>query len=74
MFQSYGASQILHGHLKLEVRAAKNLPDMEGFLSKMVNKKDVTDPFVDIKLGTAKLAVEIESTAVFFKLSIFLHF
>ena len=55
MYQSHGACQILHGYLKIEVRAAKNLPDMEGFLSKLVDKKDVTDPFVDIKLGSAKL-------------------
>ena len=51
-----GASNLLHGHLKLVVIEAKDLPDMEGFLSKLVNKKDVTDPFVEIKLGSAKLA------------------
>ena len=47
---------MIHGHLKLKVIEARDLPDMEGFLSKMVNKKDVTDPFVEIKLGSAKLA------------------
>ena len=47
--------QLLHGRLKIEVREAKQLPDMEGFLSKLVSKKDVTDPFVDIKLGKAKV-------------------
>ena len=61
MFSNYTStnslgSPNLHGHLKLVVIEAKDLPDMEGFLSKMVNKKDVTDPFVEIKLGSAKLA------------------
>ena len=27
-----------------------------GFLSKLVDKKDVSDPFVDVKLGKARLA------------------
>ena len=27
-----------------------------GWLSKLVDKKDVTDPFVDVRLGKAKLA------------------
>ena len=48
--------QMLHGHLKLRVIEARDLPDMEGRLSKLFNKKDVTDPFVDITLGSAKLA------------------
>ncbi len=46
----------LHGHLIIEVRAAQGLPDMEGWVSKLVDKKDVTDPFVDVRLGRAKLA------------------
>ena len=46
---------LLHGHLNIEVIAARDLPDMEGWLSKIVDKKDVTDPFVDVKLGKAKL-------------------
>jgi Ca2+-dependent lipid-binding protein len=45
----------LHGHLIIEIRAAKNLPDMEGWVSKLVDKGDVTDPFVDVRLGRAKL-------------------
>ncbi len=45
----------LHGHLLIEVHAARNLPDMEGWMSKLVDKKDVTDPFVDVRIGTAKL-------------------
>jgi phospholipase D1/2 len=47
---------LLHGHLLIEVIAAKNLPDMESWLAKLVDKKDVTDPFVDVRLGKAKLA------------------
>lgn len=47
---------MLHGHLLIEIRAAQNLPDMEGWVSKLVDKKDVTDPFVDVRLGKAKLA------------------
>lgn len=46
----------LHGHLLIEVRGGRNLPDLEGFLSKLVDKKDVTDPFVDVRLGRAKIA------------------
>jgi Ca2+-dependent lipid-binding protein len=39
----------------MEVRAARDLPDMESWISKIVNPKDVTDPFVDVKLGSAQL-------------------
>ena len=46
----------LHGHLEVEIRAGRNLPDMEGWVSKLVDKKDVTDPFVDVRLGKARLA------------------
>ena len=48
-------TSMLHGHLILKVIEAKDLPNMEGFLSTLVNKNDVTDPFVEIKLGSAKL-------------------
>ncbi len=53
---SYKGQTFLHGHLDLEIRAARNLPDMEGWVSKLYDSKDVTDPFVDVKLGKAKLA------------------
>ena len=46
----------MHGHLEIHIKAGKNLPDLEGFLSKLVDKKDVTDPFVDVRLGKAKIA------------------
>lgn len=52
----HSGKPFLHGHLLIEVREASNLPDMEGFLSKLVDKKDVTDAYVDVKLGKAKLA------------------
>ncbi len=39
----------LHGLLLIDVVAAKDLPDMESWLAKLVDKKDVTDPFVDIR-------------------------
>ena len=56
--KSYVTSGItlVHGHILLEVKAARNLPDMESWLAKLVDKKDVTDPFVDVRLGKAKLA------------------
>ena len=38
---------LLHGHLLLEVIEARKLPDMESWLAKLVDKKDVTDPFVE---------------------------
>ena len=53
---SYAGQTFLHGHLDVEIRAGQNLPDLEGWVSKLVDKKDVTDPFVDMKLGKAKLA------------------
>jgi len=53
---SYGNGEtFLHGHLKIEILEGKNLPDMEGWVSKLVDKSDVTDPFVDVRLGKAKL-------------------
>ena len=45
----------LHGTLEIEVRAAKKLPNMEGFHSKLVDKKDVTDPFVDVQLDKVRI-------------------
>merc|ERR1712107_196628 len=54
---SYGSDQVfLHGRLDINIISAENLPDLEGLISKMVDKKDVTDPFVDVRLGKAKLA------------------
>ena len=52
----YHGRTFLHGHLEIDVISGKNLPDMEGWVSKLVDKKDVTDPFVDVRLGKARLA------------------
>ena len=46
----------LHGHLFLQIRAARNLPDMESWIAKLYDSKDVTDPFVDVFLGKANIA------------------
>jgi len=46
----------LHGFLIIKVIEARDLPDMENWYSKIVDKKDVTDPFVDVKLGKARIA------------------
>eukprot|EP00096_Caligus_rogercresseyi_P009417 TRINITY_DN3199_c1_g2_i1.p1 TRINITY_DN3199_c1_g2~~TRINITY_DN3199_c1_g2_i1.p1 ORF type:complete len:793 (-),score=244.59 TRINITY_DN3199_c1_g2_i1:864-3242(-) len=52
----YTTSTFLHGYILLDVFEASELPDMEGWLSKVVDSKDLTDAFVDVKLGKAKLA------------------
>ena len=44
----------LHGYLVIQVKEAKDIPDMENWYSKLYDKKDVTDPFVDVKLGKAR--------------------
>jgi len=46
----------LHGTMIIEVIAGKGLPDMEGWITKYYDKKDVTDGFVDVKLGNARIA------------------
>jgi len=46
----------LHGYLIIHVREARDIPDMENWYSKLYDKKDVTDPFVDVKLGKARIA------------------
>jgi len=50
-----GAS-FLHGYLIIKVNEARDIPDMENWYSKLYDKKDVTDPFVDVKLGKARIA------------------
>merc|ERR1719348_980703 len=52
----HGGETFLHGYLIIEVKAARNIPDMENWYSKLYDKKDVTDPFVDVKLGKARIA------------------
>jgi phospholipase D1/2 len=47
---------LLHGHLILKIIEARNLPDMESSLAKLMNKRDVTDAFVEAWLGGARVA------------------
>ena len=44
---------LLHGHLLIEDKEARNLPDMESWLAILVDKNDVTDPFGDERMGMA---------------------
>ena len=58
----YGANEsevFLHGHLFLKIIAARDLPDMESWIAKLYDKKDVTDPYVDVHLDgrIAKTAI-----------------
>lgn len=53
--EGYGQT-FVHGILIIHVREARNIPDMENWYSKIYDKKDVTDPFVDVKLGQARIA------------------
>jgi len=46
----------LHGYLIIHIREARDIPDMENWYSKLYDKKDVTDPFVDVRLGKARIA------------------
>ncbi|CAB4066261.1 PLD1_2 [Lepeophtheirus salmonis] len=56
MEDPYATSTFLHGYILLDIFEATDLPDMEGWLAKVVDNKDLTDAFVDVKLGKAKLA------------------
>jgi len=46
----------LHGYLTIHVEAARDIPNMESWISGLYDKKDVTDPFVDVRLGNARIA------------------
>ena len=46
----------LHGYLTIHVESAKDIPNMESWISTMYDKTDVTDPFVDVRLGNARIA------------------
>jgi len=56
MSMSGEGETFLHGYLIIKIIEARDIPDMENWYSKIVNKKDVTDPFVDVKLGKARIA------------------
>ncbi len=50
-FATYGCCHPCYAFLFVfRVEEARHLPDMENWYSKIVDKKDVTDPFVDVKL------------------------
>ena len=36
--------------------ACREIPDLDMWISKLVNSKDVSDPFVNVKLGKARIA------------------
>ena len=36
--------------------AYREIPDLDMWISKLVNSKDVSDPFVNVKLGKARIA------------------
>jgi len=55
-FKMEGDKPFLHGYLIIKVEEARHLPDMENWYSKIVDKKDVTDPFVDVKLDKVRIA------------------
>lgn len=44
---------LLHGQLIIKVIEARNLPDMDGWVAKLLDKNDVTDGFVDVRIGRA---------------------
>ena len=46
----------LHGYLIVKVIAARRIPNMENWVSQLYDKRDVTDPFVDVRLGNARIA------------------
>lgn len=51
-----GGKTFLHGTLHIQIRAARNLPDMESWLSNVTSGgKDVTDSFVDVKLDKTRI-------------------
>ena len=45
----------VHGCFQIEIHSAKNLPDMDSWMAKLVNKNDVTDAFIDVVIGNARL-------------------
>lgn len=50
------AANHLHGHVQIKIKQARNLPDMESWFSKLSSRKNVTDAYVDVRLGSARLA------------------
>ena len=55
----HGKQCVFHGTLHIEIRRAEDLPDMDGipgFRRFKLHKEDVTDAYVEVKLGNASLA------------------
>ena len=50
-----GYEVFVHGYILIQIRSARHLPDMDSWLSKLVDKNDVTDAFIDVSIGRAKL-------------------
>ena len=44
-----------HGCFQIDINSAKNLPDMDSWMAKLINKNDVTDAFIDVVIGNARL-------------------
>ena len=45
----------MHGYFLIEIRSARNLPDMDSWIAKLVDKRNVTDAYVDVSIGKAKI-------------------
>ena len=50
-----GDEVLLYGQLEVAIRSARNLPDKEWRISKLWNSGDVTDPYVQVRLGRARM-------------------
>ena len=46
----------MNGAMIILCLTARDLPDMESWVAKLVDPKDVTDAYVDVELGKAKIA------------------
>ena len=46
----------LYGELLVHIRSARDLPDKEWRLSKLWSSSDVTDPYVQVRMGRARMA------------------
>ena len=51
-----GCQHLLHGQLFVEIREAKDLPNSERWVKSLLDKGERSDPFVDVRLGKARLA------------------
>ncbi len=42
--------------MDVEIRSARDLPNMDKWMSKIHARNDVTDAYVDVRLGNARIA------------------